>query len=116
MAARWKIYFDLATHPCPHVGEKGCAYERLGISMGNPDRYEITHGIVTANIYKYQFRVERYRRGELDSRQTQSNTYMFDLKLTTRSDSEATTPADWHQFTHIARVLRDLSRKHGLPD
>ena len=33
MAARWKIYFDLATQPCCHQNEPDCAYRRLGIYM-----------------------------------------------------------------------------------
>jgi hypothetical protein len=115
MAARWKTYFDLATRPCPYRDKEDCVYHQLGISMDNADRYDIRHGIVTANIYKIRFHDERYRKGELASGQTRSNTYMFDLKLTTRADEEAETPADWQHFEHIAEVLAEISDRYGLP-
>ena len=83
--------------------------------MANHDKYEIQHGIVTANIYKINFHDERYKKGELSSGQTRSNTYMFDLKLTTRDDGVAETPPDWRQFGETAQVLIDLSRRHSLP-
>lgn len=114
-AARWKIYFDLATHPCPHKEQfKDCAYDQLGISMENADSYHITHGIVTANIYKYSFHDSKYHTGELASGQTRSNTYMFELKLTTRNDGKARTPSDWRQFPHIKILLDDISKKYSL--
>lgn len=116
MAARWKIYFDLATRPCPHIGLDGCAYHHLGIRMDNADRYSILHGIVTANIYKIQFHDERYRVGELGSAQTRSNTYMFDLKLTTRDDGIAITPESWRQLPALGPVLRELSSQAGIPE
>ena len=115
MAARWKMYFDLATHPCPHVDKLGdCAYGRLGIVMENANLYHIHHAIVTANIYKYWFQDERYKQGELESGQTRSNTYMFELKFTTRDDDLAVTPSDWYQFPHITEVLAGISNTHGL--
>lgn len=114
-AARWKIYFDLATRPCPHLELMGCAYQKLGIKMENADRYNITHGIVTANIYKYRFHDERYHEGELNTGQTRSNTYMFGLKLTTRNDAKANTPPDWRQFPYIVDVLNSLSVQYSLP-
>lgn len=109
-AARWKTYFDLATNPCPHRAVSGCVYTRLGISMDNAEKYSILHGIVTANIYKFQFHDVRYRKGELASGQVRSNTYMFDLKLTTRNDGIAETPSDWQQFPAIAEVLGSYGR------
>lgn len=115
MAARWKTYFDQATQPCPHSHKPGCAYTRLGISMPNAGRFSITHGIVTANIYKINFHDRKYQVGELSSGQTRSNTYMFDLRLTTRDDGIALTPSDWSQFPTIVETLVDLSRRHGLP-
>ncbi|MFE9248227.1 hypothetical protein [Streptomyces sp. NPDC007088] len=115
MAARWKTYFDQATQPCPHSREPGCAYTRLGISMPNAGRFAITHGIVTANIYKINFHDSRYRVGELSSGQTRSNTYMFDLRLTTRDDGIAFTPSDWAQFPTIVEELKIHSQRHGLP-
>ena len=115
MAARWKIYFDLATHPCCHQQEEDCAYGRLGIQMENASKYDIHHGIVTANIYKINFHEVRHHIGELSSKQTQSNTYMFELKLTTRDDGIAITPKDWKQFQSIADVLEQISARNGLP-
>jgi hypothetical protein len=115
MAARWKTYFDQATHPCVFQDRPECVYRRLGITMANHDSYNILHGIVTANIYKINFHDERYRIGELSSGQTRSNTYMFDLKLTTRDDGIAITPSDWRQFESLPSVLADISQRYGLP-
>jgi hypothetical protein len=59
---------------------------------------------VTANIYKINFHDVRHHVGELSSKQTQSNTYMFELKLTTRNDGIATTPRDWKSSrSHLVR-------------
>lgn len=115
MAARWKTYFDLATHPCPHEEEEDCVYRRMGIKMENADQYDILHGIVTANIYKINFHDVRYHTGELNTAQTKSNTHMFQLKLTTRNDGIAITPQTWNQFPYIAEVLERRSQQHGLP-
>ncbi|HJT54865.1 MAG TPA: hypothetical protein VJ761_00110 [Ktedonobacteraceae bacterium] len=115
MAARWKTYFDLANHPCSHQNERDCAYSRLGIQMENADKYDIHHGIVTANIYKLNFHDRSYRKGELATAQTRSNTHMFNLKLTTRDDDEAETPRGWHQFPYVIQVLEDISRTCNLP-
>jgi hypothetical protein len=114
-AARWKLYFDLASNPCPCQDCEGCVYKKLGISMENAAAYDIEHGIVTANIYKYWFRDKRYRKGELASAQTRSNTGMFDLRLTTRDDEEAETPPGWRQLDVLPEVIRELSKRHGLP-
>jgi hypothetical protein len=115
MAARWKTYFDLATRPCPHHSTEGCIYDELGIAMQNASAYEITHGIVTANIYKYWFHDASYQRGELRNKQTESNTHMFELKLTTRNDGIAVTPAGWRQLPHIINVLKRISDRYNLP-
>jgi hypothetical protein len=114
-AARWKLYFDLASNPCPCEDCEGCVYKKLGISMKNADAYDIEHGIVTANIYKYWFRDKRYRKGELASAQTRSNTGMFDLRLTTREDEEAETPPGWRHLDVLPDIIGKLSKKHGLP-
>jgi len=114
-AARWKLYFDLASNPCPCEDCEGCVYKKLGISMKNADVYDIEHGIVTANIYKYWFRDKRYRKGELASAQTRSNTGMFDLRLTTRDDEEAETPPGWRQLDVLPDVISELSKRHDLP-
>jgi hypothetical protein len=114
-AARWKLYFDLASNPCPCEDCKGCVYKKLGISMKNAAAYDIEHDIVTANIYKYWFRDKRYRKGELASAQTRSNTGMFDLRLTTRDDEEAETPPGWRQLDVLPEVICTLSERHRLP-
>jgi len=113
-AARWKTYFDLATRPCPYIQKPDCAYRLLGISMENASQYNILHGIVTANIYKLNFRDVRYQEGELNTGQTRSNTYMFELKMTTRNDAKAKTPTDWRQFPQVQYVLNSLSEKYNL--
>jgi len=104
-AARWKLYFDLVTNPCPFLSRPGCAYQSLGIEMDNPNGYRIQHAIVTANIYKFNFHDVRFRKGELASGQTRSNTYMFNHKYTTRDDEEAETPPDWKPFAEFAALL-----------
>ena len=108
MAARWKTYFDAATTLCEDCSKK------LGIHMQNADDFEVNHGIVTANIYKYFFHDQSYQKGELDSGQTKSNTYMFELNFTTRNDGIAVTPNGWLQFEGIENVLADLSTRHSL--
>lgn len=114
-AARWKMYFDLANDPCPHICEQGCAYAKLGIQMENADKYDIRHGIVTANIYSMGNKDLDYRSvGELNNQQTRSNTYMFNLKLTTRDDEQVHTPADWKQFEHLIEFLAAISSEFGF--
>lgn len=108
MAARWKTYFDAATTLCEDCGTK------MGIHLQDADTFEVNHGIVTANIYKYFFHDKSYQKGELESGQTKSNTYMFELKFTTRNDGLAVTPKDWMQFERIVAVLENIARKHGL--
>lgn len=114
-AARWKMYFDLASDPCPHICKEGCVYQKLGIQMDNAHLYDIRHGIVTANIYSMGNADLDYREGgELHNQQTRSNTYMFNLKLTTRDDSKAKTPADWRQFEYIVEYLDGISREFSF--
>ncbi len=114
-AARWKMYFDLASDPCPHICQEGCVYAKLGIQMENADKYDIRHGIVTANIYSMGNKDLDYREaGELNNQQTRSNTYMFNLKLTTRDDATAQTPADWKQFEYLVDFLSAISAEFGF--
>ena len=83
--------------------------------MENANLYDIRHGIVTANIYSMGNRDLDYREGgELNNQQTRSNTYMFNLKLTTRDDSKAKTPVDWRQFEYIVEFLNGVSREFGF--
>jgi hypothetical protein len=90
-------------------------YRKLGIQMDNAHLYDIRHGIITANIYSMGNADLDYREGgELNNQQTRSNTYMFNLKLTTRDDEKAKTPADWKQFEYIAEFLDDISRECGF--
>jgi hypothetical protein len=108
MAARWKTYFDAAQTLCDDCSKK------LGIHLQQADDFEVNHGIVTANIYKYFFHDKSYQKGELESGQTKSNTYMFELKFTTRDDGIAVTPEGWRQFQDVIGVLKQLSIKHSL--
>lgn len=114
-AARWKMYFDLANDPCPHICETGCAYAKLGIQMENAHLYDIRHGIMTANIYSMGNTDLAYREGgELNNQQTRGNTYMFRLKLTTRDDDKAKTPDDWKQFEYIVEYLAAINKEFGF--
>jgi hypothetical protein len=109
MAARWKIYFDLVTNPCALIADPACAYAKLGIEMPGGADFHIIHGLVTANIYKINFTDARAHKGELGSGQTRSNTYMFDLKITTREDNTAETPDDWKTLSYLAGTLGGIS-------
>lgn len=83
--------------------------------MENAQLYDIRHGIVTANIYSMGNKDLDYREaGELNNQQTRSNTYMFNLKLTTRDDSKAQTPTDWKQFEYIVEFLAAVSAEFGF--
>ncbi|MEH1842308.1 MAG: hypothetical protein V7L20_27150 [Nostoc sp.] len=115
-AARWKIYFDIAMNPCRLRENQECVYRSLGIMMNQAAAYKIYHGIVTANIYKIKFHDLRYQKGELNSGQTKSNTYMFEHKFTTRNDGIAITPPDWNQFSQIAVLLKRLSHYYKLTE
>lgn len=109
-AARWKTYFDLATNPCEHACEESCAYRRLGIELANTPNIAIAHGIVTANIYKINSDPYFTRWGELRSNQAKSNTFMFDLRFTTRDDNEDVMAPGWESLTAIEAWLDDQSR------
>lgn len=106
-AARWKLHFDIASN-------QTCSRE-LGISMPNIERYDICHAIVTANIYSiFNEDLKGRSGGELASKQTASNTYMFRHKLTARCDSRAVTPNGWRQFESIGEILDGISSDKGL--
>ena len=109
-AARWKTYFDLATNPCEHACEESCAYRRLGIELANTPNIAIAHGIVTANIYKINSDPYFTRWGELRSNQARSNTFMFDLRFTTRNDNEDVMAPGWESLTAIEYWLEDQNR------
>lgn len=100
-AARWKTYFDLVTQPCEHVCEPTCAYRRLGIELANTPNIAIVHGIVTANIYKINSDPYFARWGELRTNQARSNTFMFDLRFTTRDDNEDVMAPGWSSLTDL---------------
>ena len=65
---------------------------------------------------KMNFHDERYRKGELSSGQTRSNTYMFDHKYTTRDDGGAETPSAWEQLTVLPDLLASISSAYGIPE
>lgn len=113
-AARWKTYFDLVTNPCLHRTDRDCAWTRLGITLEQPLAVDITHGIVTANIYKINSD-ESYRLyGELASGQARANTFMFDLKITTRNDGVALEPPGWSDLTMVPQWLAQVADRNGL--
>jgi hypothetical protein len=114
-AARWKTYFDLVTRPCAHVKEEDCAYRRLGIELAYDPNVDITHGIVTANIYKINSDPMFARWGELRSNQARANTFMFDLRYTTRNDSEDVMAEGWSSLADLPSWLAGMSSSHGLP-
>lgn len=114
-AARWKNYFDLVTKPCPHTAKPDCAYGRLGMTLEAPLEVEITHGIVTANIYKINSDEKFARDGELGTGQARANTFMFDLKITTRNDGTALQPPGWEDLSAVPRWLNQTSNRFGLP-
>lgn len=113
-AARWKTYFDLVTRPCAHVGEETCAYRRLGIALEHSPPVDITHGIVTANIYKINSDPYYTRWGELRSNQSRANTFMFDVRYTTREETEEVMAEGWQGLANIEDWLTATAHKHGL--
>ena len=115
MAARWKTYFDLVTQPCPHVDDADCAYKRLGIELAGQPNLSITHGIVTANIYKMNSDAYYTEFGELAKEQARSNTFMFDLRYSTRNENEKVMTPEWAPLTDILEWLSYTSRQHSLP-
>lgn len=115
-AARWKTYFDLVTRPCPNIGkDRDCAYERLGIELAHDPNVSISHGIVTANIYKINSDPYYTQWGELRSNQARANTFMFDLRYTTRNESEDVMAEGWSALTDLPSWLARVSDQQGLP-
>lgn len=114
-AARWKTYFDLVTNPCDHVCEESCAYRRLGIKLAYDPAVHITHGIVTANIYKINSDPFFTKFGELRSNQSRANTFVFDSRYTTREESEEVMAEGWTSLVHLTEWLAGTSRRCGLP-
>ena len=113
-AARWKTYFDLVTRPCPRACEDDCAYSRLGLQLARDPNVALTHGIVTANIYKIDSD-ERFRtKGELHSNQARANTFMFDLRYTTRNENEKVMAKGWNPLPDLIAWLATESKRHGL--
>jgi hypothetical protein len=114
-AARWKTYFDLVTRPCPHHADETCAYRRLGIQLLNPPSVDIAHAIVTANIYKINSDQAFARYGELRSNQARANTFMFDLRFTTREESSDVMAPGWESLVNLPGWLKNTSTAFGLP-
>lgn len=113
-AARWKTYFDLVTRPCQHACEDTCAYGRLGMGLATQLRVSISHGIVTANIYKINSDPKFREFGELRSNQAKANTFMFDLRYTTRDDSEKVMAEGWSKLPSLIDSLAASSIEHGM--
>ena len=114
-AARWKNYFDIVTSPCAHLGEDDCAYRRLGIELANTPNVAITHGIVTANIYKVNSDPKFAEFGELRTQQARSNTFMFELRYTTRNENEKVMAPGWERLSQLPGWLSAASAQYGLP-
>jgi hypothetical protein len=114
-AARWKNYFDIVTSPCAHVCEADCAYRRLGIELANTPNVAITHGIVTANIYKVNSDPKFAEFGELSTQQARSNTFMFELRYTTRNENEKVMAPGWDRLSQLPIWLGATSAANGLP-
>ncbi len=108
-AARWKTYFDLVTQPCEHACEESCAYRRLGIALAESPNVSITHGIVTANIYKMNSDPYFAQYGELRSNQAKANTFMFDLRFTTRDQEPDAMAPGWSPLSGLMGWLADPS-------
>ena len=116
MAARWKNYFDLVTRPCELRHKPECAWQRLGISLeARHLGYDITHGIVVANIYKIESDEAFTNFGELHSGQARANTFMFDPRITTRTDDPAAVPSGWQPLSVVLAWSRSTSVKFDLP-
>lgn len=114
-AARWKNYFDIVTQPCAHVCEDDCAYRRLGIELAHTPSVSITHGIVTANIYKMNSDPKFAEFGELRTQQARSNTFMFDLRYTTRNENEKVMAPGWDALSDLPQWLAARAEQAGLP-
>ncbi|MDE0605437.1 MAG: hypothetical protein OXI18_13640 [bacterium] len=114
-AARWKTYFDLVIKPCPNMDTEGCAYQQLGISLARDPNVTIVHGIITANIYKINSDEYFQEYGELRSNQARSNTFMFDLRYTTRNESIEVMAPGWDPLTELPLWLSEWSMLHSLP-
>lgn len=115
-AARWKNYFDIVTSPCPHQDQRGCAYRHLGMSLAHDPQVEITHGIVTANIYKVNSDPYYAQYGELRSNQAKSNTFMFDLRYATRNGSDDLQAPGWEPLSRLPGRLAAMSAVFHLPE
>lgn len=114
-AARWKTYFDLVSKPCEYACEDLCAYQRLGITLANAPAIHITHGIVTANIYKVNSDPYFARYGELRSNQSRANTFMFDQRYTTREESAEVMADGWESLIGLVAWLAETSAEYDIP-
>ncbi len=114
-AARWKNYFDIVTSPCPHEDADGCVYRRLGMTLAHDPQVEITHGIVTANIYKVNSDPYYARYGELRSNQARANTFMFDMRYGTRNTTDDLTAPGWQPLSGLPERLGVMSDVYRMP-
>jgi hypothetical protein len=115
-AARWKMYFDVATHSCPFDGKMdGCAWHEQGLRFARPDlKVRLQHCIVTANIYKMASDARFADEGELGTAQTKANTFMFDQRYATRTGPNVQMD-NWDPLTKLPDLLSQLSDEKGLP-
>lgn len=115
-AARWKMYFDVATRSCPFEGQlEGCAWHDQGLRFAKPDvKIRLQHCIVTANIYKVGSDERYAEEGELGSSQTKANTFMFDKRYATRVGDNVEMEG-WEPLTALQNLLDSLADKQALP-
>lgn len=115
-AARWKMYFDVATRSCPFDGTlDGCAWHDQGIRFAKPDiQVKLKHCIVTANIYKVGSDDKYAKQGELGSAQTRANTFMFDGRFATRVGANVQM-SGWEPLTSMTGLLNQLADESSLP-
>jgi hypothetical protein len=115
-AARWKMYFDVATRVCPFDGQlEGCAWHEQGLRFAKPDlKVRLEHCIVTANIYKVSSDERFLDEGELGTAQTKANTFMFDRRYATRIGVNVAMEG-WEPLTAVMQLLANLSDEQDLP-
>lgn len=115
-AARWKMYFDVATRKCPFEKDlEGCAWHDQGLRFAKPDvKIRLAHCIVTANIYKMGSDTRFAEQGELGTAQTKANTFMFDRRFATRV-GEKVEMTGWEPLTGLRDLLVEMSDAQRLP-
>jgi hypothetical protein len=103
-AARWKMYLDLHQTTCTYIPRvPDCPVRRTEVRLKT--KRQITHSIVTANIYKIDTTMPE---GELATGQCRNNTFMFEHRYTTRCDSAELRPAGWEGFDRFPALVDEI--------